>query len=407
MISLKEIRNDFPMFKNNPDLVYLDSAATSFKPQVVIDAVSNVYYKYNANIHRGDYDLSYQISKEYDDVRKKVARFINADSEREIIFTSGTSASINLIALAYVKHNLKEGDEILLSKVDHASNLLPWFEIAKELSLSIKYIELNDDATINYEKLESCFSNKTKIIALAHVSNVMGYINDLKYIVSIAKKYNTKVVIDAAQSAPHLKIDVKELDIDFLALSAHKMLGPSGVGVLYGKMENLKQMKPATFGGGANARFNCLGEIIFKHIPFCFEPGTPNIEGVIGFGAALDYLEEIGMDNIYKHDEELLSYALNELKKNPKIEIINPKADISIISFRVKDIFSQDVSAYLNSLNIALRAGNHCAKILVDVIGVADSIRMSLYFYNNKEDIDRLLNALKIIDLDKCIGVSI
>lgn len=407
MLDLR-IKNDFPIFKNNPDLVYLDSGATSLKPSCVIDAVVNFYSCYTANIHRGDYDNSFIASKEYDETRKHVCKLLNNDDPDEIIFTSGTTASINNLAYSYGLNILNKGDVILTTLSEHASDILPWFKVKEKTEAIIKYIPLNNDGTFNIDNFKKVLNEgNVKIVALPLISNVLGYINPIKEISKLAHEKGAIICVDGAQGVPHIKVDVKDLDIDFLSFSAHKMLGPSGVGVLYGKKELLDKMDPLFMGGGANARFNKEGEIILKEIPTRFEAGTPNIEGVIGFKKALEYLLEIGMDNIEKHEKELGRYIVERLSSLPNIEIYNPKTDCSIVSFNVKGIFAQDVGSYLNSFNIAVRTGNHCAKMLHNIIGASETVRVSAYLYNDKEDIDKLYNALKDITLEKCIGAII
>lgn len=407
MLDLR-IKNDFPIFKNNPNLVYLDSGATSLKPSCVIDAVVNFYSYYTANIHRGDYDNSFIASKEYDDTRKLVCKLLNNDDPDEIIFTSGTTASINNLAYSYGLNILNKGDVILTTLSEHASDILPWFKVKEKTEAIIKYIPLNNDGTFNIDNFKKVLNEgNVKIVTLPLISNVLGYINPIKEISKLAHEKGAIICVDGAQGVPHIKVDVKDLDIDFLSFSAHKMLGPSGVGVLYGKKELLDKMDPLFMGGGANARFNKEGEIILKEIPTRFEAGTPNIEGVIGFKKALEYLLEIGMDNIEKHEKELGRYIVERLSSLPNIEIYNPKTDCSIVSFNVKGIFAQDVGSYLNSFNIAVRTGNHCAKMLHNIIGASETVRVSAYLYNDKEDIDKLYNALKDITLEKCIGAII
>lgn len=405
MFDLSKIKKDFPFFMNNEDLIYLDSAATSLKTESVIDAVNEYYTEYTANIHRGDYDNSFIASKLYDETRNVVSELIGNDNPKQIIFTSGATASINTVAYCYALNNLKKGDVILLTYLEHASNILPWFNVAKKTGAVIEYIPLNDDGTFNLDNYKKCLeSGKVKLVTLPYVSNVLGYINPIKDICHLAHEYKALVHVDGAQGVPHLSVNVKELDCDFLSFSSHKMLGPSGVGVLYGKYELLDKMEPLFMGGGANARFNKEGEIILKETPEKYEAGTPNIEGILGFKKACEYLLEVGMGNIYKHDQELLQYAKDRLKTLDNITIYNPNSECSIIAFNVKGIFAQDVGSYLNSLNIAVRTGNHCAKILHNVVGVNETVRASFYLYNGKEDVDALYDALKDITLEKCIG---
>lgn len=399
-----EVRNDFLMLKNNPNLIYFDSAATSLKPKCVIDSVVEYYTKTNTNIHRGDYDLSHLVSKLYDDVRVSVKSFINAQSEKEIVFTSGATASLNLVAYGYGLNNLNKGDVILTTYSEHASSILPWFKVAKMSGASIKYIPLNDDGTFNIDAYEKCFiDNNVKIVEICHVSNVLGYVNPIKQIIEIAHKNNAVVSIDGAQSVPHLKTDVKDLDIDFLSFSSHKMCGPSGVGILYGKLDLLKKLEPINMGGGANARFDELANIILKEVPEVFEAGTPNIEGVIGFNEAIKYLNNIGMDKIDKYCEELTRYFIAELKNLDNVEIYNEKSTVGIVTFNVKGVFAQDAASFFNKNGIAVRTGNHCAKILHKVINTNETIRASLYFYNTKDEIDEFIKVIKETTLEKCV----
>jgi len=404
MFDVNKIRNDFPMFKNNPNLIYLDSAATSFKPQVVIDKVVEYYSKDNTNIHRGDYDLSYKISKEYDETRKVVANFIGAKDPKEIVFTSGASSSLNLVAYGYLLKHLKEDDVILTTLEEHASNILPLFRICELTKAKIEYIPLNEDGTFNLENYQKCFENKkVKFVSLAKVSNVLAYTNPIKEIVRIAHEHQALVNVDGAQSVPHMITNVVEDDVDFLSFSSHKMLGPSGIGVLYGKYELLEDLEPMFLGGGSNARFDKDGQIILKHAPEKFESGTFNIEGVLGLKAAIEYLSNIGMDNIEKHDHELADYFKNELNKLDNVVVYNKKASSSTVTFNVKGVFAQDAASYFNKNNIAVRSGNHCAKILHNVIGTNETIRASIYLYNTKEEIDKFVEVIKDTTIEKCV----
>lgn len=404
MFDVNKIRNDFPMIKNNKDLAYFDSSATSFKPQSVIDAINEYYTKYNSNIHRGDYDISIQASKAYDDARIAVAKFINANDSKEVVFTNGTTNSLNIVAYGYCLKYLKKGDVILTTLEEHASNILPLFRVAKLTGAEIKYIQLNDDATFNIDNYLKCFENyNVKFVSLPQISNVMGYVNPVKEIVKIAHQNNAIVNIDGAQSVPHIKVDVKDLDIDFLSFSSHKMLGPAGIGVLYGKYALLEKMDPEHLGGGANARYDVDGNIILKNVPEVFEAGTPNIEGVIGLKAAIEYLDNIGMNNIEEYGKELSKYFMDKLSKIDNVIIYNKKADTGIVTFNMKGIFAQDAASYFNKNGIAVRTGNHCAKILFNVIGATETIRASMYLYNTKEEIDKFIEVIKNTTLEKCV----
>lgn len=391
-------REDFPMLKNS--IIYFDNAATTFKPQCVLDSIVNYYSNYTSNIHRGDYDISYKVSEMYEDVRNITSSFINANSN-EIVFTSGTTQSLNMIINGFFKDYLKAGDEVLLTKAEHASNILPWFELKKEKEIVINYINLNSNFEVTIDNLKNSITNKTKVISIAHITNVIGDIRPIKEIIKYAHERKILVVIDGAQSVPHMNIDVKELDIDFLAFSSHKMCGPTGVGVLYGKYDLLNKMKSQNYGGGMNAIFNSDDSVEYKELPYRLEAGTPNIEGVIATGVAIKYLDNIGMYNINKYTNELKKYAVKEISKLDNIEIYNKYIEGSTIIFNVKDIFPQDVSTYLNRKNICIRVGTHCAKILKDELKITNTCRISLYFYNTKEEIDKLVEALKEKDILK------
>lgn len=405
MLDVNAIRNDFPFIKNNPEVIYFDSAATSLKPQSVIDAVNDFYTKYTANIHRGDYDVSFKTSKAYDETRKIVKDFINAESFQEIVFTSGDTFSLNQIIFGYVKTHIKEDEYILTTKLEHASSILPVYECHKQFL----FADVNSDGTINLSKFEELFktNNKIKYVLITYVSNVLGYINPIKELCTLAHQHGVKVIVDGAQALPHFKVDVKDLDVDFLTFSGHKMLSGSGIGILYGKKELLEEMTPLLYGGGANARFDDKGNIILKNVPERFEAGTPNIEGVISLGAAIKYLDSIGMNNIHEYDASLVDYAMRKLSSLDNLIIYNPLSRSSLITFNVKGIFAQDVASYLNYHHICVRTGNHCAKILHNIIGEDQTIRLSLYFYNTKEEIDKIYEVLKDITIEKCIGVVI
>ena len=384
-------REDFPMLKN--DLIYLDNGATTFKPDSVLKATNDYYENYSANAHRGDYSISYKVDVAYEEARVKVAKFINADPE-EIIFTSGATESLNTIATGFFDKLLEPGDEIIISNAEHASNVLPWFRLANNHDLVIKYIPLDANLHITLDNLKKVVTDKTKVIALAEITNVVGDIRPITEICAFAHANNIFVVCDGAQSVPHKKTDVKDTDIDFLAFSGHKMCGPTGIGVLYGKKELLNNMEPVFLGGGMNESFDSPREVYLKDLPQRLEAGTPNIAGVIGLGAACDYLSSIGMETISIYEQKLKKYLIDKLEQIPYIEIVNEEADSGIVAFNVEGIFSQDVAFYLNKYNICVRAGNHCAKILKNSIGVKNTIRVSLYFYNTKEEIDDLVELL-------------
>ncbi len=391
------------MFDNDPDLVYLDSAATSLKPQCVIDAVVDFYTKHTSNVHRGDYDIAALNDRLYDQTRSSVAKLIHCEPN-EVIYTHNVSHSLNQVAFG-LKNKLTKDDTVLLTYAEHASNLLPWFTLQKEIGFKIEYIQTDLQANISIESFKNSMHEGVKIVSVAEVTNVLGSIQPIKEMTKIAHEYGAYMVVDGAQSVPHMPVDVKDLDIDFLGFSAHKMCGPGGVGILYGKKALLDEMDPVFYGGDMNARFNKDGEVILKETPIKFEAGTPNIEGVIGTGAAIEYLLSIGMENIHEYEAELRKYAIEKLSKLENIEIINPDNLYGPIDFNAKGVFAQDAAGYLASKNIAVRSGNHCAKILHNIIGTDQSIRASLYFYNTKEDIDKFVDACKDITLENCVGI--
>lgn len=385
-------REDFNML--NGSIVYLDNGATTLKPTILAESISDYYNNYSANAHRGDYDISLKVDSMFEKTRDLVSKFINAKDNKEIIFTSGATDSLNKIVFGFFKYNLKENDEILLTISEHASNILPWFEIKDELNLKINFIPLNENLEVTLENVKKSITDKTKVISLAHITNVVGDIRPIKKIIEYAHSKGILVVVDGAQSVPHLKVDVQKLDIDFLAFSAHKMCGPTGVGVLYGKMELLNNMRPLQFGGGMNSSFSSDGVRVYKEPPFLFEAGTPSIAGVIGFGKIIEYLNKIGMDNISSYEKDLKKYAIEKMKSIKDIILYNETSESGIITFNIKDIFAQDLSIYLNKYNICVRAGNHCTKMLKEEITVKNTCRVSLYFYNTKEEIDYLIKIL-------------
>lgn len=386
------MREDFPMLKK--DIIYFDNGATTLKPNILVDSLKDYYENYSANAHRGDYDISLKVDEMYENSRKIIKEFINAKKESEIIFTSGATDALNKIIFGYFKNILKENDEILLTKAEHASNILPWFELKDELNLNINYIPLNEDYEITLENVKKTITKNTKVISIAHISNVVGDIRPIKEIIEYAHQNNILVIIDGAQSVPHIKVDVQDLDIDFLAFSAHKMCGPTGVGVLYGKEKLLNNTKPLIYGGGMNASFDYNGIRMYKELPYLLEAGTPNIADVIAFGKVIEYLNNIGIEKIEKIEQELKKYAIEQLEKNENLIIYNKKSKSGIITLNYKDIFAQDLAIYLNKYNICVRAGNHCAKILKEEIKVKNTCRISLYFYNTKEEIDKLVSVL-------------
>ena len=388
-------REDFLMFENNPDLIYFDNGATTFKPKRVVDKINDYYTKYTANAHRGDYDISLKVDSEYEEARSVVQNFINAKNSKEIIFTKGSTDSMNMIIFGYMKYYLKKGDEVLITKAEHASNVLPWFELEKELGIVVKYIPLDEYYKVTLDNIKKVVTDKTKVISLAHITNVIGDIRPIKEISKYAHENNIMMVVDGAQSVPHLKTDVQDLDIDFLAFSGHKMLGPTGIGVLYGKLEYLEVMHPLEFGGGMNSRFESTKELEYKELPLRLEAGTMNIEGVLGLKEAILYIEEIGIDKIHEYEKELREYLITRLEEIDNITVYNKKSESGIVIFNIDDIFSEDTSRYLNHYNICVRAGNHCTKMVKDEIKVKNTCRISLYLYNTKEEIDKLIDVLK------------
>lgn len=397
MYSIEEIRKQFPMLQGkimqNKPLVYLDNSATTFKPQCVIDEINKYYTTITANSHRGDYDLTYAVDVAVSNTRKKIAKFINSE-ENEVVFTSGDTMALNLIAWGYGLKHLKKGDEIIISEAEHASNFLPWVKVSELTGATIKFIPLNKDGRITVENLRKTINQNTKIVSLAHVGNVLGYIADIKELAKVAHEFGAIFVCDGAQSVPHLKTDFKDLDIDFLTFSAHKMCGPTGIGALVGKYNLLLDMDPIITGGGMNITFNKTCYVEPSLPPAKFEAGTLNIEGILGFGKSIDFLSELGLDNIHKHEKELIDYAIEELSKNENIIIYNRDTDSGILTFNIKGIFAQDEATLLNSKGIAVRSGQHCAKALVDYLGTSATVRMSVYLYTNKEEVDAFIKAI-------------
>ena len=385
-------REDFPMLEQ--DIVYLDNGATTLKPKCVIDKTREYYEKYSANAHRGDYDISYKVDLEYENTRALVKEFINARSLEEVVFTAGSTEGLNMISRGFFENLLERDDEVLITKAEHASNVLPWFYLAKKNGVKINYIPLDANHYVTLENVKKSITPKTKVISLAYITNVLGDIRPMKEIISYAHQNNIFVVVDAAQSIGHIKTDVQDLDVDFLTFSAHKMCGPTGVGVLYGKKELLRELEPLVLGGGMNESFDNENEVYYKELPTRLEAGTPNIAGVIAFGEAIKYISNIGLDKISSYEKSLRKYLVDKLINIPHIDILNIESDSGIVSFNVTEIFSQDVAYYLNKYNICVRAGNHCAKILKKEVGVTNSLRISLYFYNTIEEIDMLVELL-------------
>lgn len=383
---------DFPMLKKG--IVYFDNAATTYKPKNVINSLIDYNINFTANSHRGDYNNSFKVDDEIDKTREKVRQFINADLKEEIIFTMNATDSLNMVVNGFFEHILNKDDEVLLSKAEHASNILPWIMLSLKKGIKIKYIPLDEENKIKIENIKNLITSKTKVISIAYITNVIGDKRNIKEISNLAHNNNIYMVVDGAQSVPHIKTDVKDIDCDFLAFSAHKMCGPTGVGVLYGKYELLKKMIPYKVGGGMNESYNAHS-IEFETIPLRFEAGTPNINGIIAFRHAIEYIENIGLENIERSEKYLRKYLIRELSKIPYIDILNPNSDGSIVLIKVKDKFAGDVGLYLNSKGICVRSGKHCVKMLKDESGFDDTVRISLYFYNTYEEIDYLIYCLK------------
>lgn len=390
------LKQDFPLLQNSK-ITYLDSGATSQKPLQVIHAVQEFYEKYNANPHRGAYTLSMEATEIYENIRQKIAHFINSKHTEEIIFSKNATEALNLLAYSYGMENLKNGDEIVLSIMEHHSNLVPWQKVSKVTGANLKYMYIGSDFEIADEEIETKITDQTKIVGITHVSNVLGTINNVKKIIKHAHKKGAVVIVDASQSIPHMKIDVQDLDCDFLVFSGHKMLAPLGIGVLYGKRELLNQMNPFLMGGDM-IEYVYEQETTFAPLPNKFEAGTQNVEGVIGLGAAIDYIEKIGYDTIQEIEKEIVSYARQELSKLDYLTLYltpNEANHSGVISFNIKGVHPHDVASILDSQNVCIRSGNHCAQPLMRFLGIDSTCRASFYFYNDKEDVDRLVWALK------------
>ena len=386
-------RDDFEILKKN--IVYFDNGATTLKPNVVRNSILKYYDEYTANAHRGDYKTSAIVDSLYEEAREKVANFINAKEKSEIVFTSGTTNSMNMIIFGYFKHYLKEGDEVLITLSEHASNIVPWFMLEKEIGIKLRYIDLDENHEVSIDNVKKAITDKTKVISIAMTTNVVGDTRPIKEISKLAHDNDILMVVDAAQGIAHSRIDVQNMNIDFMAFSGHKMYGPTGIGVLYGKFDLLDKVKPFNYGGGMNAMFTKDGYVELREIPTRLEGGTPNIEGVLGLSAAISYIEEIGIYKINKYEKELRRYLISELDKLDFIDVYNREVDTSIVAFNIKGVFAQDTAVYLDKYNICVRAGNHCAKILDNELNISNTVRISLSFYNNKEEIDLLINVLK------------
>ena len=396
MLDVKNIKNDFPIFKSKEkNFIYLDSASTSQKPQSVIDSVSSYYDSYSANIHRALYEIGEKATDKYESVREKVRQFMNVPDSHNIIFSSGTTESINLIAYAWGTKNLNNDDHILITEMEHHSNLVPWQLLSSRSNASLDYILLNNDGTLELESLEKKILSKTKIISVSHQSNVFGTINPINKIIDEAKKVGAITVIDGAQAVPHMKVDIENLGCDFYAFSGHKMLGPTGVGVLIGRKTILEKMDPF-MGGGEMINTVTMEKSTWNDVPWKFEAGTPNIAQVIGLGAAIDYIEKIDIENIHQHEQALLKYGLDILSQNKNIVLYgNPEIRGAVIPFNVKNVHPHDLAKFLDTDGICIRAGHHCTQPIMNRLGINATARASFYIYNTKNDIEKLAESIK------------
>lgn len=391
------VREQFPILNqevNGHPLVYLDSAATSQKPRAVLDAVRRYYEWDNSNVHRGVHTLGSRATDAYEGAREKVAKFIGAAHPEEIVFNRGTTTGLNLVAASYGDANVGEGDEIVITPIEHHSNLIPWQQLAKRKGAVLKYIEPNPDGTIDVEAAGKVITDRTKIVAMAYVSNVMGVVHPIKEIAALAHKHGAVMVVDGAQSTPHMKVDVRDLDCDFYALSGHKMCAPTGIGALYGKKALLEKMEPVEFGGEMIDDVG-LYDSTWKDLPWRFEGGTPIIAGAVGLGAAIDFLNELGMDNVAEHEHRLAMYAMRRINEIDGLKVFGPQErKVGIVTFNLDDVHPHDVATVLDSYGVAIRAGHHCCQPLMRWLNVSSTARASFYLYNNEQDIDRLIDAL-------------
>ena len=397
--SADKIKADFPIlnqFVNEEPLVYLDNAATTQKPTAVLAAVEQYYRNDNANVHRGVHTLAERATAQYEAARQKVQHFIHAKESAEVLFTRGTTTSLNWVAKSYGEAAVQPGDEIVISIMEHHSNIVPWQQLAKRQRAVLKYIDITPEGLLNMDSLRSQLTSKTKIVSLAHVSNVLGVVNPIQEIAHLVHEAGAVLVVDGAQAVPHQKVDVQELDVDFYAFSGHKMLRPTGIGVLYGKRHLLEQMEPVEFGGEM-IDIVTEQESTWKELPWKFEAGTPNIAGAIGLGAAIDYMETVGVDNIQQHEQELMQYLWPKLTAIPGLTIYGPEKleqRTGIITFNLEDIHPHDVATAMDMEGVAIRAGNHCAQPLMTRLGCGSSARASFYVYNTTADADKFVEAL-------------
>lgn len=393
---MDKVKKDFPILNSNK-IVYLDSGATTQKPQMVLDAVNEYYKSKNANPHRGAYSLSVEATRVYEEGREKISKFINSPTSAQVIFTKNASEALNLIAYSYGLDNLNKNDEVVLSIMEHHSNLVPWQYVTKKTNSKLKYMYINDDFELSDEEIYSKITEKTKIVGITHVSNVTGTINDVEKIIKYAHKKGAIVILDASQSVPHMKIDVQRLDADFVVFSGHKMLAPLGLGVLYGKKELLEKMSPFLMGGDM-IEYVYEQDTTFAPLPSKFEAGTQNVGGVVGLCAAIDYIESIGYENIQKHEKEVVDYAIKRLKQLEYIKLYitpNRKNHSAVISFNIVGVHPHDVASILDANGVCVRSGNHCAQPLMRYLGIDSTCRASFYLYNTKEDVDKLILAIE------------
>ncbi len=392
-MDINKIRNDFPVFRENNNLAYLDSAAMALKPDCVIKAVDDYYSKLGVNVHRGVYRLSYEATDKYEEARTTIAKFLNCAFE-EVVFTRGSSASLNLVASSYGLNFLKPGDEVITSELEHHSSHMPWFNVCEKTGAKLKYIELDSDNRITVENFKKVLTKNTKVVALTYVSNVMGYVTPIKEIIKLAHEVGAIVTVDGAQAVPHMKVDVKDLDCDFLSFSGHKLCGPTGIGVLYGKKDLLEKMPPIEFGGDM-ADTVLLDSQTYKAAPYKFETGTPIIAGAIGLAEACKYIESVGFDNIVNQERNLRKKAVNELKKIEGVIIYNESCETGVIAFNLDGIHPHDAASVFDNNDVCIRAGHHCAQLITKKLGTIGTIRASFYFYNREEDIDKFIKAVK------------
>lgn len=393
MLNIEKLRNDFQVLRNNPNLSYLDNAASTLKPDCVVDAIDDYYRNSGVNVHRGVYKLSYEATEAYEEAREVIASFIGAKFE-EVVFTRGASSALNLVALSYGLSHLKAGDEIITSELEHHSSHMPWVNVAKMVGAKVIYVPLNKEGRITVEAFKSVLSDKTKVVALTYVSNVMGYVTPIKEIIKLAHEKNAIVSVDGAQAVPHMNINVKELDCDFLSFSGHKLCGPTGIGVLYGKAKLLNEMPPIEFGGDMADDVNKY-EMTYKDAPYRFETGTPIIAGAIGLARACKYIKEIGLDNIAKYEYLLKCKAIEELKKIPGVIIYNETAETGIVSFNIDGVHPHDAASVFDNNEVCIRAGHHCAQLITKWLDTMGTVRASFYFYNTIEDVLKFVESVK------------